>query len=128
MLCTLRTTFKFKDDGYVNCVFTNMNYMGLCEKGFQKRKQDDQPFHQMTMRFEEAITHCENILANALVSNSGLIEPQEGMVRRTWETKNPSVHINHGVHFTSHYSIYDSEKTQKTNKYWGSYTNYKNLF
>ena len=120
--------FKFKDDGYLNCVFTNMNYIGLCEKGFQKRKQDDQRFHQMTMRFEEAITHCENILANALVSNSGLIEPQFGMVRRTWKTKNPSVHINHGIHFTSHYSIYDSEKTQETNKYWGNYSKYKNLF
>ena len=120
--------FQFKDEGYNNCVFTNMNYIGLCDKGFQKRKQNDEPFHQMTMRFEDAIKHCEKILENALTTNSGLIEPQKGMVRRTWETKNPSVHVNHGIHFTSHFSIYDLENPQKTNKYWGSYTKYKDLF
>jgi len=120
--------FSFSDTGFVNCVFTNMNYIGLCEKGFQKRKQDDQPFHQMTMRFNEAIEHCEKILANALRTNSGLIEPQEGVVRRTWETKNPSVHVNHGIHFTSHFSIYDSENTEKTNTYWGDYNDYGYLF
>jgi len=120
--------FKFDDFGYVNCTFTNMNYIGLCKDGFQRRKQNDQPFHQMTMRFEDAISHCEKILSNAVLTNSGMIEPQEGVERRTWESNNPAVHINHGIHFTSHYSIYDLHSPQKTNKYWGSYTKYKQLF
>ena len=57
-------------------ILTNMNYGGVCVDGWQKRGQNDEPFHQMTMRFEDAIQHCLNILPNALVTNSGLIESQ----------------------------------------------------
>jgi hypothetical protein len=110
-------------------VITNMNYMGICKDGFQSVPTKHEPFHQMTMRFDEAITHCESILANALVNNSGLIEPQVGNIIRTkWECKNPSVHINHGHHFTSHYSIYSSTDLSKTDPYWGNHDNYLQLF
>lgn len=120
--------FMFEDFGYVNCTFTNMNYIGICKEGFQERKQDDQPFHQMTMRFDEAIAHCERMLENAISTNSGCIEPQEEMTRRTWMSNNPSVHINHGSHFTSHFSIYDSINTKHNNEYWGYYKDYSDLF
>jgi hypothetical protein len=110
-------------------VITNMNYMGICKDGFQSVPTKHEPFHQMTMRFDEAITHCESILANALVNNSGLIEPQVGNIIRTkWECKNPSVHINHGHHFTSHYSIYSSTDLSETGPYWGNHDNYLQLF
>jgi hypothetical protein len=110
-------------------VITNMNYMGICKDGFQSVPTKHEPFHQMTMRFDEAIAHCESILANALVNNSGLIEPQVGNIIRTqWECTNPSVHINHGHHFTSHYSIYSSTDLSKTDPYWGNHDNYLQLF
>jgi len=110
-------------------VITNMNYMGICKDGFQGVPTKHEPFHQMTMRFDEAIAHCESILANALVNNSGLIEPQVGNIIRTqWECVNPAVHINHGHHFTSHYNIYSSTDLSKTNPYWGNHDNYLQLF
>lgn len=103
----------------------NMNYIGMSKGGFQDRKQHDQPFHQMTMRFIDAIKHCEKILANALIRNAGMIEPE--LERTNWQTKNPSVHVNHGHHFTSHYSIY-SDKLKTKNDYWGDIKKYQSLF
>lgn len=108
-------------------VLTNMNYMGMNKDGFQMRGQNDEPFHQMTMNFEEAIKHCESILPNALVTNSGLIETQT-MKRSQWMCKNPAVHINHGRHFTSHYNVYRKGQEKKENSYWGNFDKYKYLF
>jgi len=108
-------------------ILTNMNYMGMNKQGFQSRGQDDEPFHQMTMRFDEAIKHCEAILPNALITNSGMIESQT-MKRSQWMCKNPAVHINHGRHFTSHYNVYRKGQERKTNSYWGDFNKYEHLF
>jgi hypothetical protein len=108
-------------------VLTNMNYGGVCKDGWQKRKQNDEPFHQMTMRFDDAIEHCLSILPNALVTNSGMIETQT-LKRIQWNCPNQPVHINHGVHFTSHNSIYDKNNLTEIHPYWGNINDYKNLF
>lgn len=100
-------------------VMTNMNYMGINSDGFQPLGQRDEPFHQMTMRFDEAIKHCESILANALIRNSGLIEPQN-IVRKQWNCINPPIHINHGKHFTSHFNVYIKD-TYTHHEYWGEH-------
>ena len=102
-------------------IITNMNYIGINSNGFQPLGQRDEPFHQMTMRFKDAIQHCESILSNALITNSGLIEPQN-LIRRQWECKNSAIHINHGKHFTSHYNVYKKD-TFKHDEYWGDYNN-----
>jgi hypothetical protein len=108
-------------------ILTNMNYGGVCVDGWQKRGQNDEPFHQMTMRFEDAIQHCLNILPNALVTNSGLIESQT-FNRKQWHCENEAIHINHGVHFTSHNSIYRKDNLSLTHNYWGELSSYINLF
>ena len=103
-------------------MWTNLNYIGVNETGWQELKQKDEPFHQITMKFDDAIQHCERILENALVTNSGLIEPQD-IIRKQWHSQNPSVHINHGYHFTSHFSIYgNGDKT--IHPYWGDHKEY----
>jgi hypothetical protein len=110
-------------------VITNMNYMGINKDGWQSVPVKHEPFHQMTMRFDEAIKHCESILENALVTNSGLIEPQIPNIRREkWNCVNPAVHINHGSHFTSHFSIYSTKNLKQEEPYWGSHKDYSNLF
>jgi hypothetical protein len=110
-------------------VITNMNYIGLIKDGWQEVPVKHEPFHQMTMRFDEAIKHCESILKNALVTNSGLIEPQIPNIKREkWECKNPSVHVNHGGHFTSHFSIYSSTNLKNIDSYWGNSNDYLELF
>jgi len=110
-----------------NEVWTNMNYIGMNREGFQKKGQNDEPFHQMTMRFSDAITHCESILSNALITNSGLIEPQK-MKRKQWQCENPAVHINHGHHFTSHFNVYRKGGESKNDSYWGNHDDWKYLF
>lgn len=106
-------------------VITNMNYQGVCSGGWQSVPVKHEPFHQMTMRFDDAIKHCEGILENALVTNSGLIEPQiPKIVRRKWNCIHPAVHMNHGKHFTSHFSIYSTSNLREIDSYWGSYKDY----
>jgi hypothetical protein len=113
---------EFKD----GTVLANMNYGGLCKEGWQKRHQHDQPHSQLTMRFTDAVKHCEAILPNALVRNSGLIEPQ--FTKTNWEAPNESIHVNHGFHFTSHFSIYSKTDIQDKHSYWGDCLNYVHLF
>lgn len=108
-------------------VLTNMNYGGVNKHGWQKRLQDDEPFHQMTMRFEDAIEHCERILPNALKTNSGNIET-DYLTRIQWNCENEAIHINHGVHFTSHNSIYDKKEPYQSHPYWGDHFNFIELF
>jgi hypothetical protein len=108
-------------------VLTNMNYGGINRDGWQYRGQSDEPFHQMTMRFDDAIKHCEFILPNALRTNSGMIETQT-MKRIQWESPNQSIHINHGVHFTSHNSIYRKDNLYTEHPYWGNHSDYLHLF
>jgi hypothetical protein len=108
-------------------ILTNMNYGGVNKDGWQKRKYNDEPFHQMTMRMDDAIEHCLAILPNALKTNSGYIENQN-LKRVQWLSKNEAIHINHGVHFTSHNSIYDKSDTYKTHPYWGEHSDLIHLF
>lgn len=117
--------FDFPDfpKGTVLC---NMNYGGLNSEGWQPRNADHQPFHQMTMRFDDAIKHCESILPNALVTNSGMIESQT-LQRGSWNCRNEAIHVNHGHHFTSHFTIYGKADKQ-THPYWGDAKNFLHLF
>jgi hypothetical protein len=108
-------------------VITNMNYGGINREGWQSRGQDDEPFHQMTMHFDDAITHCESILANALVNNNGMIEPQT-IPRKQWMSKNRAIHINHGSHFTSHFNVYRKNNVSSTDPYWGNHKDYLHVF
>ena len=108
-------------------VLTNMNYGGINKDGWQHRNQNDEPFHQMTMRLEDAIEHCLNILPNALKVNCGNIETDK-LKRSQWASQNEAIHINHGNHFTSHNSIYSKENTYATHKYWGNHEDYVDLF
>jgi hypothetical protein len=113
-------------------VIANMNYIGLNKSGFQQRNQFDKPLHQLTMRFDYAIEHYTNLLPNALVFNSGCLEPKKlkAMVQPDidWDSVQPSVHVNHGTHFTSHFSIFSTTNVTPTHPYWGNHAQYLNLF
>jgi hypothetical protein len=110
-------------DGYFNYpdfddgVMTNMNYIGICENGFQKKTANHEPLHQMTMRFNQSVDHFENLFKEAIKFGGVLLEPQKN--RHKWECVNPSIHVNHGKHFTSHFSIY-SKETYTIDPYWGN--------
>lgn len=107
-------------------VLANMNYIGMNKDGFQPLGQRDKPTSQLTMRFTDAIQHFESLLPNALVRNSGLLEPQIPMIE--WNAENPNVHINHGSHFTSHYNVYKKTDLFQTHPYWGEHSQYIHFF
>jgi hypothetical protein len=115
----------FDYDDFDNECISNSNYIGLCKNGFQPQYANHQPLSQITMNMDFAIKHFESILPNAILLNSGLVEPHVKI--DFWRCKNPSIHVNHGRHFTSHYVIY-SKDTFSEDLYWGHYSKYSNLF
>lgn len=45
-----------------------------------------------------------------------------------WISKHQNIHINHGNHFTSHFTIYDQSKNlPQIHPYWGNADSYKSL-
>jgi|688.fasta_scaffold236760_3 hypothetical protein len=112
------------EDFDLECI-SNSNYIGLCNSGFQSKNANHQPLSQITMRMDFAIQHFESLLPNAIFLNSGLLEPLIKI--GFWKCHNPSIHVNHGRHFTSHYSIY-SKYTTSEDSYWGHYNQYSDLF
>lgn len=115
----------FDYDDFDNECISNSNYIGLCKSGFQPQNANHQPLSQITMKMDFAIKHFESILPNAILLNSGLVEPHVKI--NFWKCKNPGIHVNHGRHFTSHYVIY-SKDTFSEDPYWGHYSQYSNLF
>lgn len=110
--------FDFPD--FETGIMTNMNYIGICKNGFQARTANHEPLHQMTMIFDEAIKHFEELIKEAIEMGGVLVEPNPG--RKQWYCINPAIHVNHGRHFTSHFSIY-SRDTTDMNSYWGDAQN-----
>jgi hypothetical protein len=108
-------------------ILVNMNYAGINSTGWQHRRQHDQPMHQMTMYVDDALEHFHHILENALIRNDGNIESHK-LVRKQWTAPNPSIHINHGSHFTSHFTIYQTHDTFENHPYWGTHAEYEYLF
>lgn len=107
-------------------VMCNMNYIGLNINGFQKLNQRDKPTSQLVMKFDYAIQHFNNLLPNALVTNNGFLEPLSKI--KEYDTLYPSVHVNHGRHFTSHFNIYSKTDIEEIHPYWGHCDQYKDLF
>lgn len=95
----------------------NENYIGLCKNGFQKKNQHDLPLHQTTMRFDDAIVHFEKLIIRAVKERSVILEPTLLQKR---QCKNPSLHINHGAHFTSHFNIYSTSNIYQQESLWGN--------
>lgn len=118
--------FDYKDFSE-NCT-CNMNYIGLSKDGWQYKEENHKPLSQITMKFDYAIKHFESILPNALITNDGFVEPSHDNNNiGEWNSINSAVHVNHGYHFTSHYSIYSKQKSP-LNDYWGDYSKYTDLF
>lgn len=108
--------FDYPD--FEDAVLYNTNLVGICPSGFQTygHVHDSIPLHQMTMRFKDAIEWFEGCVKKAMKYGQIMLEPE--LKRMPWTAANPSVHINHGHNFTSHYTLYSKETTQN-DPYWG---------
>lgn len=126
----------FEYDDFECDSISNTNYIGLCSYGWQPKNERTRPTSQVTMKFNSAIKHFENIFPNALLENRGSLEPwysktesfkSINWVNRDWICKNPSVHINHGHAFTSHFETFQKVFSE-SNEYWGDFSEYSYLF
>jgi len=108
----------FEFEPFKGNVVCNHNYMGLCKDGWQNKGQDDEPLHQVTLKFDYAFSHFRNILMESIVRGVNL-EPLHSPPYERRQSVQPSVHINHGHHFTSHYNVYQ-KKYYPDQSYWGS--------
>ena len=115
--------FEYKDFSE-NCIL-NTNYIGLSKDGWQDNLKGQTPLSQMVMKFDYAIKHFESIFPNALVTNNGVVDNVKNV--GVWDCINPSVHINHGHNFTSHFETYSKQK-KSSNEYWGDCSEYAYLF
>lgn len=105
-------------------VLSNTNYIGLCEGGFQARRpHHQQPLHQLVMRLPAAIEHFTSCIPRALTRGSIELEPY-GCAWDMRESSAPAVHINHGKHFTSHFTIYSRDELEESHPYWGAATSW----
>lgn len=121
----LYSEYYFDYPNFDSGILANMNYIGLNQHGWQARNQHDKPLSQLTMLYQDAVDHFSSLLKNALIYNKGVLEPP--IPNTVWHCLAPSVHINHGKHFTSHYTIY-STSTTPHEPYWGDSTQYQHLF
>ena len=109
----------FEIEPFTEDVLSNINYIGLSEKGFQPNHWNHEPLHQLAMRLPPAIEHFTSCLPELLTRGTLPLEPSG----RTWTTRRstePAVHINHGNHWTSHFTIYSDDQIEKSHPYWGS--------
>ncbi len=72
--------------------------------------------HQMVMDHDFALKHFHTALDGYLRGDGCNLEPDVKRVRR--HTALPAIHVNHGRHLTSHFSIY-SKQTVPEIPYWG---------
>ena len=117
------------DDFKPNEIIVNMNYGGLCPKGWQIKTQDDTPLHQITMKFNEAIEFYEHYLLSQLQKPYDIIGPEDPNKKyvNRW-SKNMAIHVNHGQHLTGHYTIYSMNNITQQHPYWGDLADYIHLF
>ena len=104
------------DDG---CLM-NLNYIGLCELGFQSLRAVHRPLHQTIMLYDDCVQYFEKLAIKAIKHNIVIIEPADS--QHTWECPVPPIHINHGKNFTTHFEIY-KRQCSTLNKHWGIYHN-----
>lgn len=103
---------------------SHLDYIGLRATGWCEANQRDEPLHQMSCSWTEAMWHFERVCRECVVKGSRLLEfndlincviPYDGLA--------PSVHINHERTFTSHRNIY-AERGVVDHPYWGASTDY----
>lgn len=104
----------FLYDDFNDDVICNQNFIGF-KDGFQTKIQNDEPLHELTMNFKFALDHFKEVLIGYIIEGT-VLEPKVKYGK--WVSKQPSLHINHGKNFTSHYDIYSKKRT-KNHPYWG---------
>lgn len=107
----------FNFDDFEGNVLSNENFIGINSSGFQSKKQSDQPLHQLILKFDYALEHFKQILFESIVKGINL-EPSHNPPYTQRISSQPSIHVNHGRNFTSHFNIY-SKENYFNDEYWG---------
>lgn len=99
-------------------VFFNTNYIQANPNYWMSNNSNAFPLHQLSMRYDYAYDYFSSLIRSALLEDSIILEPSQGRIQR-YSSSVPSVHIETGSNFTSHYQTFSPLST-KMNPYWGS--------
>jgi hypothetical protein len=101
-------------------VLSNTHHIGLCDDGYQTHPTSHGALHLLTMRLPAAIEHFTSSVHRLLTNKDPFftLEPWN----RIWTTRQssePTVHINHGNHFSGDFRAFSKDKIEKVHPYWG---------
>jgi hypothetical protein len=106
---------------------SHLDYIGMNHTGWCDVACREEPMHQISLRYEAAVEHMEQVQRVCVVRATGGLEPEDlsVLVRLPYVGKRPSVHVNHSRHFTSHPDCYARDSGGKTvHPYWGDFRRY----
>jgi len=116
------------DSGFCSnpLVVMNLDYIGMNHTGWLDVVQRDEPLHQMSMQYNYAIGHMNDVLQKAILNGNVILEKNNcSTVRILFRGDKPSCHMNHSKHFTNHYDCYAKNSGGKVeHDYWGHYRKY----
>jgi hypothetical protein len=102
--------------GVINC-----GYLGLNQTGWLKIREQQYPMHQTSLRGQYARAHIQRIVEDCIVKGAVALEPDPAKLFKL-HGDTPSVHINHGRHFTSHYDTFVKDSGGwLDHPYWGNF-------
>ncbi|MCL4285524.1 MAG: hypothetical protein KJZ62_10535 [Fimbriimonadaceae bacterium] len=106
---------------------SHLDYIGLNHTGWLEVTSRHDPMHEISLRYEKALEHFENLCRECALRGAALLEPEDKstLVRIPYLGERPSCHINHSRHFTTHYNCYAKDSGGQTeHPYWGDFENY----
>jgi hypothetical protein len=114
-------------------VVSNLDYIGLCDTGWQRVRERHEPLHQLTVRWDHFQQNLKRAEADCDRQGWCLLEPEgdrSNWVRLAPVGSMPSVHINYpprkeGQRFTSHGDVcYEPVGYSQWQSHWGPAANW----
>ena len=107
-------------------VVSHMDYIGMNQTGWLEVTCRQEPMHQRSFRYGTAKKHMQVVLKEAVLNGNVILEGnQYSQVTWPFNGKEPSCHINHSKHFTSHFNCYAKDsKGIVEHPYWGNFRKY----
>jgi hypothetical protein len=121
-----RVGVEFSRDRHVPIV-SHLDYIGLNHTGWLDVTCRQDPLHQISLRAPFAVEHLRRIIDTCNREGACCLEPDDkSQFRRLpFVGEAPSVHINHGRNFTSHFNCFAPDSHgQTTHPYWGDFRQY----
>ena len=120
-----RVAKKFEENPDAQIV-SHLDYIGMNQTGWLEVTCRQEPMHQRSFRYGIAVEHMNNSVKTAITEGNVILEGNHySSVQIPFRGDEPSCHINHSKHFTSHFNCYaKNSKGVVDHPYWGNFRLY----